>query len=1226
MVNRAQFEDAGGFRLDWYALLLAAVAVAGGVLVVARGLGYGVGLDWDAVAHIAAARGLLAGDGFAGFGGLPYDAFPPLYPLLLAASSLAVFDPHGAAGPLNAILFALTIAVAGIYLRTRLQSGVLAAAGVLALMLSIPLASAAAWALPTPAFILFATVALIQTDRFLTAGRMPTLLGAAAFTALAILTDYLGAALLATGALLLILQGDTPAADKIKRIGVYALLALAPLALWLLWRLLSGGDDAGADVGGASGSFGTALAGIPVTLFGWVIPDLPGISLVEMGLGAALVALGALGLLLAILLCLFAIAYDYAGRSDGDYYEARAPRPGYVFGGFALIYLIGLLITLALGNPDGGFQARQLAPLYLPLLLLALVLADAFLARRQEPGLTGAVSAPLLVLAAALGIWLALLAVSNGRAIVAANQGAAAELGYAGAAWADSPLPEYLAQAAASGGTALTNNLAVAYIYQETEGELDLSRLPCDPADLETALTSASAAGHGAAVWFPDRDGRGCAAADGNDAGASDYRFAELLTTPGLEPTALLGYGVAFAFDASDANAGNADLYRQYPAHDVATGAELDAADGVFEVYVGARTVSYLRETCAADDRDAEFYLRLTPNDRSALPARFRADGSETREFRFAERGARFGEQCLAFTPLPNYGLAEIRTGESAGQPWAITATLYRNQYAYVLDSGAPLLRADFNVYQLDDRLVYIRESCAAADFEADFFLHLMPAAAGGLPAPQRESAFQNRDFVFSQAGARFDDKCLASVMLPDYTLGGIRTGQYIEVGNPLWESELYTDAYFDAMRSRYATLTDGAPLASGFFVVYRQDDAVIYAREECAGADTEAPFFLHLFPDDATVLPSERRQYGYDNRDFHFDQADYLRIDGKCLVSAPLPDYAVAGIRTGQYIPNQDRLWEAASLPGDDAVPGSGGAAATAATTGTSGTSGTTTAGTTGTTTTAPTAPTPTTPDVPTLRQPTGAAATPPVVDIPVLRAKYAALAGLELLAAGDFDLYLGNGELIYAREQCAEADTAATFFLHLIPAAVNDLPAERQPHRYENLLFEFDREGGGRFDGNCLVAVPLPDYTVIGVRTGQLDADGQSQQWSVEPWLGYALLGQPAARGDFDVYFQDGRLYYHEVLCNTAATTANFFLHVYPVDQADLPDWARENGSEFENRDFVFDANGTRLGRQCVTAAPLPDYPISTIRTGQHIPGQGVLWAKEFAIPEPTSPDESP
>lgn len=1185
-----QYENAGGFRLDWYALLLAAAAVLGGALVLARGFGYGVGLERDSIEHIAAARSLLAGSGFAGYSGLPYDAFPPLYPLLLAAASLGVFDPHSVAGPLNAVMFAATIAVAGIYLRTRLQSGLLAAAGALALMLSIPLAGAAAWAWPETAFILWTALALIQTDRFLSGGKISALLWAAAFTALAALTSYTGLAVVATVIILLALPGGTPAADKVKRIGIYALIALIPPALWLLRNLLSGGEPDAIGGGAAADSFSAALSGIPITLFGWAVPDLPGISLAQLGLGPAMIGLGALGLLLAILLCLFAIAYDYGGRSENGYYDGEAPRPGYVFGGFALLYFVALLAALALGAAGEGFQARQLAPVYLPLLILGLLFADLFLARRREqgPAGSGAMSLPLLILAAALGIWLALLAVSNGRAVMAANQGDAAELGYAAAGWADSPLPGYLDQAAAAGSAVFTNNLPAAYIHQGNPQETtsELHHLPCDPSALGPALATANASGPVAIAWFPGRSDRECyAAADSN--GSDAYGIAGLLTTPGLEPTQLLGYGVGFAYDA--AGVGNADLYRQYPAHNVATGAEIGVAGGAFEVYVGARTVSYRRAPCTADDIAAVFYLHITPNDRSRLPDQFSEGVSEARDFQFAERGAVFGAQCLAFAPLPDYSISNIRTGQSAArQHWQVNATLYRSKYDYTV-AGTPAISTNFDVYLQDDALVYIKESCADDDIAATFFLHLIPTDSDALPADAREAGFQNRDFAFSQAGGQFDGKCLAAITLPDYTVGIIRTGQYIAGGDRLWESEFYTDAYFDFQRTRYAALTAGAPLASGFFDIYRNADTVIYARAECAAADTEALFFLHLFPDDVNDLPADRQEYGYANRDFGFNETGSVRIDGKCLFSAPLPDYPLAGIRTGQYIPGQQRLWAVSTLPGDDPMPG--GATATV-------------------------------PDVPTQRQPTATTTTAPAADVPALRAKYVALAEAEPIAEDFFDLYLTGGELIYARADCAEGDTTADFFLHLIPADVNDLDEGRRVHEYENLLFEFALEGGGEFDGKCLVAVPLPEYSIIGVRTGQLDVDGRTPLWSAQSWLGAAILeyvatDQPAARGEFDVYLKTGRLYYIDILCASDATGAGFFLHVYPANRDDLPQAARESGADFENRDFAFADHGTRLGRQCIATAPLPGYPISKIATGQHIAGGGRLWGKEFAIP---------
>ena len=65
-------------------------------------------------------------------------------------------------------------------------------------------------------------------------------------------------------------------------------------------------------------------------------------------------------------------------------------------------------------------------------------------------------------------------------------------------------------------------------------------------------------------------------------------------------------------------------------------------------------------------------------------------------------------------------------------------------------------------------------------------------------------------------------------------------------------------------------------------------------------------------------LMPLEsflNRQYGFDKLDFEFDGVMY---DGKCFATVPLPEYAIAEIRTGQFVPTDnglDRLWEAAFL-----------------------------------------------------------------------------------------------------------------------------------------------------------------------------------------------------------------------------------------------------------------------------------------------------------------------
>ena len=80
----------------------------------------------------------------------------------------------------------------------------------------------------------------------------------------------------------------------------------------------------------------------------------------------------------------------------------------------------------------------------------------------------------------------------------------------------------------------------------------------------------------------------------------------------------------------------------------------------------------------------------------------------------------------------------------------------------------------------------------------------------------------------------------------------------------------------------------------------------------------------------------------------------------------------------------------------------------------------------------------------------------------------------------------YISENTLTYAKQPCAPADTEAMFFLHGIPIDPEDLPDHRQQYGFDNLDFYFDQHGES-FDGKCLAKVPLPEYGISGIRTGQ-------------------------------------------------------------------------------------------------------------------------------------------
>ena len=240
------------------------------------------------------------------------------------------------------------------------------------------------------------------------------------------------------------------------------------------------------------------------------------------------------------------------------------------------------------------------------------------------------------------------------------------------------------------------------------------------------------------------------------------------------------------------------------------------------------------------------------------------------------------------------------------------------------------------------------------------------------------------------------------------------------------------------------------------------------------------------------------------------------------------------------------------------------------------------------------------------------------PPADPEPLRAAYATFSDTPPDAHSDFALYVQDNQLTYLRETCAAADTAAGFFLHIIPRDIAALPADRRAEGYANQDFVFAR-WGGHFDGKCLATVPLPEYPIAAIRTGQ------AERWEVNFYppvdpdtlrAAYAAISDIPLkrRAVFDLYLQDNRLTYLRETCAAADTAAGFFLHIVPEDVADLPQERQAAG--FANQDFAFNRWGGSFDGKCLAAVPLPDYPVKAIRTGQHIPGQGEMWAAELAV----------
>ena len=113
---------------------------------------------------------------------------------------------------------------------------------------------------------------------------------------------------------------------------------------------------------------------------------------------------------------------------------------------------------------------------------------------------------------------------------------------------------------------------------------------------------------------------------------------------------------------------------------------------------------------------------------------------------------------------------------------------------------------------------------------------------------------------------------------------------------------------------------------------------------------------------------------------------------------------------------------------------------------------------------------------------------------------AAWRAVAGVEPLARAWFDIHPVPDEraLTYVRDGCSAEDAAARFFLHVYPADGRSLPDWRAEHGFDNLDFNLGEQGARTGDGRCVATVPLPNYPIASIRTGQFD--GAGERWAVE------------------------------------------------------------------------------------------------------------------------------
>jgi len=211
---------------------------AAGVALVLYSTTWGAGLISDSFQYIASAKNLAAGQmlGYPTEEGqtIPLTQYPPLFPILLSLGEFIGISALEWVRVINAGLFGINIFMVGLSVRQITGSTGFSLLGALLAAYSSRLIEVHSWALSEPLFLCLSLGGFLALATYLIKQNWAWLLFASVLISLALLTRYIGLALVFTALCVFTFKLKTSWRWRALEIVTFSIVSLLPIGLWTL--------------------------------------------------------------------------------------------------------------------------------------------------------------------------------------------------------------------------------------------------------------------------------------------------------------------------------------------------------------------------------------------------------------------------------------------------------------------------------------------------------------------------------------------------------------------------------------------------------------------------------------------------------------------------------------------------------------------------------------------------------------------------------------------------------------------------------------------------------------------------------------------------------------------------------------------------------------------------------------------------------------------------------